>query len=437
MQRVCINGTFSDWSFILAGVPQGSILGPLLFLIFINDLTEVLHFSHMRLFADDTCLYISIDNRERTKELINIDLKAIHDWSKRWLVDFSVPKTKTLIISNKRDRDDNPRVEMNNSLIDEVQSHKHLGVILQQTLMWSSHIDEIYTKAMRRLDVIQRIKFKVSRNCLQRYYFSFVLPILEYADTLWSGAHDQDLNKLDKVHLRAMRIVTGATQRCSTQALYEDIGWHTLSQRRRIHRLRLFYKIRNNLSPDYLMQLMPQTVQDRNPYALRNREDLTPFRTQRQFFSKSFFPQTTKDWNELPLELRCAKTLSSFNRMLSVKFPTLHTRLWFGQGDRRLDIIHTRIRMGCSSLKSDLHFNLHVEDNPYCACGRVIETPTHYFLNCIRFRDLRVNLVNEISEYAIPSIGVILSGDINLSVDDNISIVLSVQKCIRLIKRFE
>ncbi len=87
----------------------------------------------------------------------------------------------------------------------------------------------------------------------------------------------------------AMSIVTGATQRCNTQALYDDLCWQTLPQRRMIHRLRLFYKIWNNLTPNYLMDLMPHTVQERNPYALRNREDLTLFRTQRQFLTNHSF----------------------------------------------------------------------------------------------------------------------------------------------------
>ena len=99
------------------GVPQGSILGPLLF----NDLVEVIQYCQMRLFADDTCVYISIDNRERACNLVNADLEAIHEWSRKWLVDFSVPKTKSLIISNKG---------MNGTVLDDVHSHKHLGVIL-------------------------------------------------------------------------------------------------------------------------------------------------------------------------------------------------------------------------------------------------------------------------------------------------------------------
>ena len=76
-QRVCINGQFSDWSYILSGVPQGSVLGPLLFIIFINDLTHVIDHTNMRLFADDTCLFITVDNRITASNAINDDLRAV------------------------------------------------------------------------------------------------------------------------------------------------------------------------------------------------------------------------------------------------------------------------------------------------------------------------------------------------------------------------
>ena len=123
-QRVCINGQFSDWYYILSGEPQGSVLGSLLFLIFINDLTHVIDHTNMRLFADDTCLFITVDNRITASNAINDDLRAIQNWSDEWLVTFSAPKTKSMVVSRKRDAHLYPPLSFDNSVVDEVSNHK-------------------------------------------------------------------------------------------------------------------------------------------------------------------------------------------------------------------------------------------------------------------------------------------------------------------------
>ena len=96
MQRVVINGQFSDWGNLKAGVPQGSVLGPLLFLLYINDVVNEVRHCQIRLFADDTCLFIEVDNRQETANKINEDLSSISEWSNQWLVNFSPSKTKSM-----------------------------------------------------------------------------------------------------------------------------------------------------------------------------------------------------------------------------------------------------------------------------------------------------------------------------------------------------
>ena len=124
-------------------------------------------------------------------------------------------------------------------VVDEVSNHKHLGIVLSNDLGWANHIDEICAKAMRR-----------------RFYMSFVLPIMEYGDVIWAGSPDCDLEKLYKVHIRAMRIIAGATERSNINSTYEDLGWVRLSRRRFIYRLILFYKITNNMTPQYLADIV-------------------------------------------------------------------------------------------------------------------------------------------------------------------------------------
>ena len=148
-QRVIINGQSSPWIQINAGVPQGSVLGPLLFLVYINDITSVIQHCHIRLFADDTCLFINVDNRNETGALINEDLYFISQWAKDWLVDFNAKKTKEMIISYKKDHNQHPELYFNNHVVSSVESHSHLGIILSNNLKWSAHIDEVASKSSK------------------------------------------------------------------------------------------------------------------------------------------------------------------------------------------------------------------------------------------------------------------------------------------------
>ena len=349
---------------------------------------------------------------------------------------FNVSKTKSLLISNKTDRDTCPCISINNVQIEEVVSHKHLGVPLTQNLSWSAHINEIAIKASQRLNIIQCFKFKLSRSDLEKFYLSFVLPILEYCDALWDGATAQDLDKLDRIHLRAMRIITGATERTSSRKLLVDIGWNTLETRRKIHRLKLYYKILKGIVPSYLFDLVPQVVGERNTYALRNRHDITLYRTHREFFRRSFFPSTTRDWNELPLTLRNCDTINSFSRGLANHFARPPKIPWYGIGDRKCDVYLARMRLECSSLKAHLHFNLHVEDSPRCACGFTTEDPEHYLLHCPLFEQQRILLTNKLSEFLPLTADLLLYGRRELSDDSNNRIVFAVQSFIQSTHRF-
>ena len=128
-QRVVIPGGTSDWKFIKAGVPHGSILGPLLFLLYTNEIVTDIH-SSVRLFADDTSLYIIVDDPTDAAEQLNIDLETINRWAETWLVKFNPSKSESLLVSRKVNRNVHPPLIMNRVHINEVQHHKHLGIFL-------------------------------------------------------------------------------------------------------------------------------------------------------------------------------------------------------------------------------------------------------------------------------------------------------------------
>ena len=177
-------GGSSTWVSINADVPQGSILGPLLFLIYINDIVKDIN-SIIRLFADDTSLYIIVYSPEEASQTINQDLVRISAWAEKWLVSFNQNKTEYLLLSRKLNKPVHPPVIMNNQVITEVESHKHLGVTFESSGTWHKHIQLITTKAWQRIHIMRKLKFRLDRKALETIYMAFIRPILEYADVVW------------------------------------------------------------------------------------------------------------------------------------------------------------------------------------------------------------------------------------------------------------
>ena len=138
-QRVVLDGQASDWTSVQAGVPQGSILGPLLFLIYINDIVKDIGCS-IRLFADDTSLYIIVESPQTAANLINADLSNIDDWAADWLVNFHAKKSFSMILTRKLHPPQHPPLFMNNTMLPETDAHKHLGLTLTNSCTWSRHI---------------------------------------------------------------------------------------------------------------------------------------------------------------------------------------------------------------------------------------------------------------------------------------------------------
>ena len=157
-QRVVIPEVTSNWSSVETGVPQGSILGSLLFLLYINDIVESIN-SFIRLFAGDTTLYIIVDNPLHDANQLNSDLSKIHQRATNWLVTFNPSKFESIIFSRKRNKSNHPNVVMDQQPIQEVNSHKHLGLVLSSDCTRHDLLEYIKSKAWTRINVIRKLKF--------------------------------------------------------------------------------------------------------------------------------------------------------------------------------------------------------------------------------------------------------------------------------------
>ncbi|MCG8048301.1 MAG: reverse transcriptase family protein [Candidatus Thiodiazotropha endolucinida] len=428
-QRVVINGKTSSYQTVPAGVPQGSILGPLLFLIYINDIVLELNCG-IRLFADDTSLYIIVENPQAAANLINSSLSTVHVWSRQWLVDFNAAKTETMVASRKRNKPNHPDLIMNNIILQEVEHHKHLGITFSADLTWHNHIIEVTTKGWQRINLLRAFKFKLDRKSLERMYISFIRPVLEYSGVVWGNCTHQDKKLLESIQIEAMRIVTGATKLCSIEKLYDDTGWETLEARREKQKLIIFYKMINGLAPTYLNQLVPGLVQDQSQYSLRNANNMSFIHANSALYYNSFLPSVTRAWNNLPTEIRNSTSVTQFKYRLAEHINKPPS--WFDFGSRNAQIYHTRLRLECSSLRHHL-YRKNLIDSPLCLCGRS-ETSKHYFFECPNHHLTRIRLLSDILHLPLKTL---LFGDSNFSKEENERIFDAVHKYIIQSKRFD
>ncbi len=414
-------------------MPQGSVLGPLLFLLFMNDITHVVNSCNIRLFADDTCLFIEVDNRDAAAEQINRDLESIHNWSKTWLVTFSSTKTKTLMISNKKDTHLNPPVSFNTQLIEEVTSHTYLGLKFSSNLRWNNHIHDISLKARQRLNLMIPLKYKLNRTTLETMYNAFVLPTMEYGIVVWGGTYDSDMAKLERIHADGMRLVTGATARSNIANLFEETKWQRISQRRDHSMQIMLYKIKNQLAPSYLFDLIPPENQEYIRYNLRNNSDIAVPQIRLESYRRSFVPFAISLWNQLTLQVRNLKSIEIFKNHIT---DNKKCNILYYYGQRWPSVHHSRIRIGCSKLNYDLHFNLHVVEDPICDCRLGEEDAFHYFFKCPNYDDIRLKLFSCIAVYSIVNLDTLLHGNSDLDIQKNNAIFGAVHDYITSSKRF-
>ena len=296
-------------------VPQGSVLGPLMFLVYINDIVDNLE-SVINLFADDTSLSIENDNPIISGAILQSDIEKINNWADKWLVKFNLSKSKSLLISRKRVKPDHLVLTMSNIVIPSVQFHNHLGICVSCDGSWDQQIQSIVEKAWKRIGILRRLKFLLDRLSLQTIYFSFIRPILEYGDTVLDNMYEYHKEELDKIQNEAARIVTGCTKLVSLSDLSRESGWETLRERRNKHKLILFFKMVNGLVPNYLCSVVPSTVGSNTTYNLRNSNDLANIVCRTSLYRNSFLPSAVNAWNSLLQATRESDSLSSFKRFL-------------------------------------------------------------------------------------------------------------------------
>ena len=307
-QAVVINGINSEKIPVSSGVPQGSVLGPILFLAYINDLPEQVK-SRVRLFADDTALYLAISSTTES-EVLQTDLASLEQWEKMWDMQFNPSKCQVLQITKKA-KPLNTKYILHNVELESVPAAKYLGVTIADDLSWSKHIDITTKKANQTLGFLKRNIRVHNKDLKSVAYKTLVRPQLEYASTVWYPHTTTDINKVEAVQRRAARWATRDYRYTSSvTAMLKDLNWRPLDQRRIDSRLVMMYKVTYDLvaipASDYLVR-NTRTSRHIHPLAYRQ------IQTLKDYYRFTFFPRTIIHWNALPANIPTLPTLAQFS----------------------------------------------------------------------------------------------------------------------------
>ena len=201
-QRVRVNGAYSSWGDVTSGVPQGSVLGPLLFVAFINDMPDTM-VTNCKLFADDTKVYGIVKDPNDVKKLQE-DLQRCHDWSVQWNMEFHPTKCKVLHFGKKNKEH---QYLLGDQPIQPTNHEKDLGIVISDTLGWAEQIKTCVAKANRMIGIIKRTFSYINKEMFLVLYKTFIRPHLEYCPEVWSPHLCKDIEVLEKVQRRATKLV--------------------------------------------------------------------------------------------------------------------------------------------------------------------------------------------------------------------------------------
>ena len=306
-QSVSVNGVHSTPCKVISGVPQGSVLGPTLFLMYINDTVGDIK-SNIRLFADDTIMYRQVVS-PADHLILQQDLDRLTSWACLWQMEFNVKKCYHISLTNKRAVVMLPYY-MHGQVLEHVTSYDYLGVRLTSKLNWKEHCDKISNKANRSLGLVKRTLKPCTPEVKERAYKALIRPLLEYASAAWNPHTNRDTETIEKVQRRAARFVAHDYKRSTnSQDLVNQLGWDSLESRRLLAQVTLFYKIKNNLIDLEFPSSIQPAPRSRIQHAM-----LQPYSSVLAY-SYSPFVRTVRVWNKLSTQTVQAKNITSFKSL--------------------------------------------------------------------------------------------------------------------------
>ena len=317
-QKVVVNGSSSEWCDVISGVPQGSVIAALLFVIFINDLPENIK-SYIYMFADDLKFFRQILSTDDT-ETMQDDLNTLHEWSKKWLLRFHPDKCVTLRITLKKDSE-KQTYYLGNHALKNVEEVKDLGILVDSKLQFQNHTSAKVNKANQMWGTVRRAFKHMNEDIFRKLFCSHVRPHLEYSIQFWAPYLRKNINQIESVQRRATKCIP---------------GYRNLSYEDRLRKLKLptlaYRRLRGSMIEVYKML----NVYDKEvtPH-LKIRASTTRGHNQRIYVDTakkvhpkhhSFHLRIANPWNSLPSDVVSSPNLNTFKNRLDKHWSNLNIK---------------------------------------------------------------------------------------------------------------
>ena len=311
-----MQGTLSDSMNVDMGVPQGSVLGPLLFIIFINDITKCIRNSKIILYADDTAIFFAHNSISTILSTLQSELNSLSEWFRNNDLILNIKKTKAMLFSSGKRLSsfdsDTFNLVSNGTSIEYTGCMKYLGIILDPTLSWHEHIDYIATRINSRLGLLCRVRKYLSVDISNQIFSTLIQPLFEYCNVIWSNANNTKLERLIKLQKKGARILLQKRIREARSIdLFKQLGWAPLQQRWDFYKCVAVYKSLHGLFPPYLSNVFCRNSMIHN-YNTRGRDDIHLNKVNSKSGQRSFSFSAAKLYNNLPKYVKNSSSLKQF-----------------------------------------------------------------------------------------------------------------------------
>jgi hypothetical protein len=318
MQQVYHNGTLSSPEVVLTGVPQGSVLGPFLFILFANDLGNYVQEGLVNCYSDDTVVYTTGKTADEAKSKLQRCLVGVEHWYTENKLKVNVTKSMTMLFGTKQRLNKNnntqTKVFFGNQELEETQVYKYLGLLMDPTLSWNAHCNSVVSRGVYKLHLMRRLRRFLPRDTLVQIYKTYMMPIVEYGATVWGYTSKANIGKMDKIIKTSARIIcNNYNWDVSGATLAKQLLFNSFEERRDYLLAVLTYKALNNLGPDQMADKLTSASLLANRCTRQTTEGkLHQPRPNLNIYKSSYTYRAPLIWNKLDDTLKEAPSVNAF-----------------------------------------------------------------------------------------------------------------------------